>query len=167
MFVSAPEFRPFSILSTHSLACFHNLDASLRTVLSFWLILKYWMKNFTRALKSAKNITLVVTFSKSNPFTLPVPDDQDCDISSLEAPTFTTLDRGPPAPMLRLSWDHPVNLIGEKVLSPRIHICDTCNKPILIYGRMVSSFSHILLLHIMWIKEFHITGYFYWNNWCF
>ncbi|XP_063613388.1 E3 ubiquitin-protein ligase Hakai-like isoform X2 [Penaeus indicus] len=71
--------------------------------------------------------------------------DQDCDISSLEAPTFTTLDRGPPAPMLRLSWDHPVNLIGEKVLSPRIHICDTCNKPILIYGRMIPC-KHVFCL---------------------
>ncbi|XP_053632115.1 E3 ubiquitin-protein ligase Hakai isoform X3 [Cherax quadricarinatus] len=71
--------------------------------------------------------------------------DQDCDISSLEAPTFTTLDRGPPAPMLRLSWDHPVNLIGEKVLSPRIHICDACNKPILIYGRMIPC-KHVFCL---------------------
>lgn len=71
--------------------------------------------------------------------------DQDCDISSLEAPTFTTLDRGPPAPMLRLSWDHPVNLIGEKVLSPRIHICDSCNKPILIYGRMIPC-KHVFCL---------------------
>ncbi|KAK7024219.1 Zinc ion binding [Halocaridina rubra] len=71
--------------------------------------------------------------------------DQDCDISSLEAPTFTTLDRGPPAPMLRLTWDHPVNLIGEKVLSPRIHICDACNKPILIYGRMIPC-KHVFCL---------------------
>ncbi|KAK4313880.1 hypothetical protein Pmani_014813 [Petrolisthes manimaculis] len=71
--------------------------------------------------------------------------DQDCDISSLEAPTFTTLDRGPPAPMLRLTWDHPVNLIGEKVLSPRIHICDSCNKPILIYGRMIPC-KHVFCL---------------------
>ncbi|KAF2363783.1 Glycosyl transferase family 8 [Trinorchestia longiramus] len=72
--------------------------------------------------------------------------DQDCDISSLEAPTFTTLDRGPPAPMLSLSWDHPVQLIGEKVLSPRIHICDHCHKPILIYGRMIPC-KHVFCLH--------------------
>lgn len=71
--------------------------------------------------------------------------DQDCDISSLEAPTFTTLDRGPPAPMLSLSWDHPVQLIGEKVLSPRIHLCDTCSKPILIYGRMIPC-KHVFCL---------------------
>lgn len=85
----------------------------------------------------------------------PVPDekeppkpkryDQDCDISALEAPTFTTLDRGPPPLMLRLNWDHPVNLIGEKVLSPRIHICDACNKPILIYGRMIPC-KHVFCL---------------------
>lgn len=61
----------------------------------------------------------------------------EADISQLEAPTFTTINRGPPEPMLRLNWDHKVNLIGEKVLNPMIHCCDTCLKPILIYGRMV------------------------------
>ncbi len=39
----------------------------------------------------------------------------DTDISLLEAPTFTTLDRGPSQPMLDLTWDHKVNLIGKKV----------------------------------------------------
>lgn len=61
----------------------------------------------------------------------------EADISQLEAPTFTTITRGPPEPMLRLKWDHKVSLIGEKVLNPMIHCCDTCVKPILIYGRMV------------------------------
>jgi len=61
----------------------------------------------------------------------------EADISQLEAPTFTTINRGPPEPMLRLRWDHRVNLIGEKVLNPMIHCCDKCMKPILIYGRMV------------------------------
>lgn len=65
----------------------------------------------------------------------------EADISLLEAPTFTTINRGPPEPMLRLNWDHRVNLVGEKVLNPMIHCCDQCNKPILIYGRMV---SHLL-----------------------
>ena len=37
-----------------------------------------------------------------------------------------------------LRWDHRVNLIGEKCPSPNIHVCDKCDKPILIYGRMVS-----------------------------
>lgn len=67
--------------------------------------------------------------------------DMEADISLLEAPTFTTINRGPPEPMLRLNWDHRVNLVGEKVLNPMIHCCDQCNKPILIYGRMV---SHLL-----------------------
>jgi hypothetical protein len=65
--------------------------------------------------------------------------DLEADISQLEAPTFTTINRGPPEPMLRLRWDHRVNLIGEKVLNPMIHCCDKCLKPILIYGRMVRS----------------------------
>ena len=43
--------------------------------------------------------------------------NMDTDISQLEAPTFTTLDRGPPQPMLSLKWDHKVNLIGKKVRS--------------------------------------------------
>lgn len=63
--------------------------------------------------------------------------DLEADISQLEPPTFTTINRGPPEPMLRLRWDHRVNLIGEKVLNPMIHCCDKCLKPILIYGRMV------------------------------
>lgn len=44
--------------------------------------------------------------------------NMDTDISLLEAPTFTTLDRGPLQPMLSLKWDHKVNLIGKKVCSP-------------------------------------------------
>lgn len=41
----------------------------------------------------------------------------DVDISKLEAPTFTTLDRGPSKTMMKLKWDHPVNLMGKKVCS--------------------------------------------------
>lgn len=63
--------------------------------------------------------------------------DMEADISQLEAPTFTTISRGPPEPMLRLQWGHRVNLQGEKVLNPLIHCCDTCLRPVLIYGRMV------------------------------
>ena len=65
--------------------------------------------------------------------------DLEADISLLQAPTFTTLTRGPPEPMLHLNWNLPVNLIGEKVLNPMIHCCDKCLKPILIYGRLVST----------------------------
>lgn len=67
--------------------------------------------------------------------------DLEADISQLQAPTFTTINRGPPEPMLHLSWNLPVNLIGEKVLNPMIHCCDKCLKPILIYGRLVKVFS--------------------------
>lgn len=67
-----------------------------------------------------------------------LPVDIEADISQLEAPTFTTITRGPPEPMLRLKWTHKVLLIGEKVLNPMIHSCDTCLLPILHYGRMVS-----------------------------
>lgn len=34
-------------------------------------------------------------------------------------------------------WSNKVNLIGEKVYKPKIHFCEHCNKPILIYGRLI------------------------------
>lgn len=73
--------------------------------------------------------------------------DMEADISQLEAPTFTTINRGPPEPMTRLNWGHKVNLIGEKVLNPMIHCCDQCEnvKPILIYGRMIPC-KHVFCL---------------------
>ncbi|XP_063890509.1 E3 ubiquitin-protein ligase Hakai isoform X2 [Helicoverpa armigera] len=67
------------------------------------------------------------------------------DISQLEAPVFTTLQRGPPEPMLRLDWSHRATLIGEKVLNPMIYCCDICSKPILIYGRMIPC-KHVFCL---------------------
>jgi hypothetical protein len=36
-----------------------------------------------------------------------------------------------------LTWNHKVNLIGEKCPNPHIHLCDTCQMPILQYGRMI------------------------------
>uniref|UniRef100_A0A336M854 E3 ubiquitin-protein ligase Hakai n=1 Tax=Culicoides sonorensis TaxID=179676 RepID=A0A336M854_CULSO len=71
--------------------------------------------------------------------------DMEADISQLEAPTFTTISRGPPEPMLHLDWNHKVNLIGEKVINPMIHCCDQCDKPILIYGRMIPC-KHVFCL---------------------
>lgn len=71
--------------------------------------------------------------------------DMEADISQLEPPTFTTISRGPPEPMLHLAWDHKVNLIGEKVLNPVIHCCEQCEKPILIYGRMIPC-KHVFCL---------------------
>lgn len=63
----------------------------------------------------------------------------------LEAPSFTTVQRNVPQVMLRLDWDHKVNLIGEKVLNPMIYVCDQCEKPILIYGRMIQC-KHVFCL---------------------
>ena len=71
--------------------------------------------------------------------------DMETDISQLEAPTFTTIDRSNPASMLALDWDHKVNLVGKKVLNPMIHCCDKCLKPILIYGRMIPC-KHVFCL---------------------
>ncbi|XP_055534262.1 E3 ubiquitin-protein ligase Hakai [Wyeomyia smithii] len=81
----------------------------------------------------------------TTPGSVPIVIDMEADISQLEAPTFTTISRGPPEPMLRLNWDHKVNLIGEKVLNPMIYICDLCDKPILIYGRMIPC-KHVFCL---------------------
>ena len=36
--------------------------------------------------------------------------DMEADISMLEPATFTTINRGPPEPMLRLSWNHKVSV---------------------------------------------------------
>ena len=69
----------------------------------------------------------------------------ETDISKLEAPTFTTIDRSNPASMVSLDWDHQVNLVGKKVLNPMIHSCDKCLKPILIYGRMIPC-KHVFCL---------------------
>lgn len=65
--------------------------------------------------------------------------------ATLEAPSFTTMQRNVPQVMLRLDWDHKVNLIGEKVLNPMIYCCDQCEKPILIYGRMIQC-KHVFCL---------------------
>lgn len=63
-----------------------------------------------------------------------------------EPPSFTvSLQRNVPQVMTRLSWDHKVNLIGEKVLNPMIYCCDQCEKPILIYGRMIQC-KHVFCL---------------------
>ncbi|XP_030377187.1 E3 ubiquitin-protein ligase Hakai, partial [Scaptodrosophila lebanonensis] len=79
------------------------------------------------------------------PPVLPQTIDMEADISQLEAPTFTTLSRGPPEPMLRLKWNHKVNLIGEKVLNPMIHCCGQCQKPILVYSRFIPC-KHVFCL---------------------
>ena len=37
----------------------------------------------------------------------------------------------------QMEWKFKANLVGEKILNPAIYLCDLCNLPILIYGRMV------------------------------
>ena len=81
--------------------------------------------------------------------------DMETDISKLEAPTFTTIDRSNPASMLGLDWDQQVNLVGKKVLNPMIHSCDKCLKPILIYGRMIPC-KHVFCLGCA--KQEEVTG---------
>ncbi|KAH9512615.1 hypothetical protein Btru_038959 [Bulinus truncatus] len=36
-----------------------------------------------------------------------------------------------------LQWDYEVDLIGEKIYDKMIHLCETCELPILVYGRML------------------------------
>ncbi|GFR57433.1 E3 ubiquitin-protein ligase Hakai [Elysia marginata] len=36
-----------------------------------------------------------------------------------------------------LHWDYEVNLIGEKIYDKTIHLCELCELPILVYGRML------------------------------
>nr|KAG5691670.1 hypothetical protein BaRGS_014125 [Batillaria attramentaria] len=45
----------------------------------------------------------------------------------------------------RLRWDHQVRLIGEKVFDPQIHLCEKCQYPILVYGRMLPC-KHVFCL---------------------
>jgi len=61
----------------------------------------------------------------------------DDDISQLVPPTFSTVSKGPPQPMLELKWDHQYTPIGEKLASPNIHMCVDCKLPIRIYGRLI------------------------------
>ena len=41
--------------------------------------------------------------------------NMDTDISTLEAPTFSTLNKGPSQTMMSLRWDHQVNEMGRRV----------------------------------------------------
>ncbi|KAI8782334.1 E3 ubiquitin-protein ligase Hakai [Biomphalaria glabrata] len=36
-----------------------------------------------------------------------------------------------------LQWDYEAHLIGEKILNKMIHLCEICELPILVYGRML------------------------------
>ena len=41
----------------------------------------------------------------------------------------------------QLQWDQPLNLVGRPIPGPLLHICELCDRPILIYGRMVRLLS--------------------------
>lgn len=103
------------------------------------------MKSYHRQVSKSMKFFLSKFFDLMRLFLFDCLVDMEADISQLEAPTFTTISRGPPEPMLRLKWDHKVSLIGEKVLNPMIHCCDLCDKPILIYGRMIPC-KHVFCL---------------------
>ncbi|XP_021955410.1 E3 ubiquitin-protein ligase Hakai-like [Folsomia candida] len=61
----------------------------------------------------------------------------DDDISQLVPPTFSTVSKGPPQPMLELSWEHKYTPMGDKLPTPNIHMCVDCKLPIRIYGRLI------------------------------
>ncbi|ODN01177.1 E3 ubiquitin-protein ligase Hakai [Orchesella cincta] len=75
----------------------------------------------------------------------------DDDISQLVPPTFSTISKGPPQPMLELSWDHQYLPMGEKVASPNIHMCIACRLPIRLYGRLIPC-KHVFC-HVCAVKQ--------------
>lgn len=66
-------------------------------------------------------------------------DDED-ELSSLEliVPPVTAIVGLPIHQGQVLEWGHEVALIGNKCPNPRIHVCESCDSPILVYGRLVS-----------------------------
>ena len=67
-------------------------------------------------------------------FCLKVEESIESELTSLSfvTPASKALHGNEP-----LNWKYKVNLIGEKVVNPRIHCCERCLLPILVYGRMV------------------------------
>jgi E3 ubiquitin-protein ligase Hakai len=66
--------------------------------------------------------------------------DENLDTESLTTHAIASFVSPGAQPLHRneaLNWKYKVNLIGEKVVNPRIHCCDKCLLPILVYGRMV------------------------------
>ncbi|CAG2175203.1 unnamed protein product, partial [Oppiella nova] len=65
--------------------------------------------------------------------------DENLDTESLTTHAIASFVSPGAQPLHRneaLNWKYKVNLIGEKVVNPRIHCCDKCLLPILVYGRM-------------------------------
>lgn len=94
----------------------------------------------TKEVKTSESFQAIENFIKVSHFQTDMSQ-----LEPLETPSFTTMTRNVPQVMLRLNWDHKVNLIGEKVLNPMIYCCDQCEKPILIYGRMIQC-KHVFCL---------------------
>ena len=63
-------------------------------------------------------------------------------MDELMRPAVTSMISVPKHQNEVLSWHHEVHLVGEKCPNPRIHTCDSCHQPILIYGRLVRKLSH-------------------------
>lgn len=95
----------------------------------------------------------------------------DTDISTLEAPTFSTLNKGPSQTMMSLRWDHQVNEMGRRVswffyfhpyhphflqfyffISPNISIRQTPFS----YFQNSRENLHSELLHSILQQQFHI-----------
>lgn len=73
-------------------------------------------------------------------------DSEYSDEEVVENPTFkAAYNLEPLHHNQRLRWDHPVKLIGEKVFDPQIHLCEKCQYPILVYGRMLPC-KHVFCL---------------------
>ncbi|KAK7102275.1 E3 ubiquitin-protein ligase Hakai-like [Littorina saxatilis] len=73
-------------------------------------------------------------------------DSDYSDEEVVENPTFkAAYNLEPLHHNQRLRWDHQVRLIGEKVFDPQIHLCEKCQYPILVYGRMLPC-KHVFCL---------------------
>lgn len=66
--------------------------------------------------------------------------DFEADITTTTPLTFVSHSNVPLHQNVPLDWNYKVNLMGEKVVNPRIHCCEKCCQPILVYGRMVIYF---------------------------
>ena len=58
---------------------------------------------------------------------------------SVGVPTLQQDDSGFAVdPTSELKWDVTMNIVGRAVVAPSLSVCQQCDLPVLIYGRMVS-----------------------------